>query len=128
MRGAEKKSKEDCSRSLMAVKDALYVLNGKWKLPIILALTGRPLRFKELQRKIDGITARVLSKELKELEQNEFVTRKVYSTSPISVEYDLTPYSDTLDKVIMELSNWGMQHRERIFSKSRREKEEMVAV
>jgi DNA-binding HxlR family transcriptional regulator len=127
MRGAERKDHEDCNRSLMAIKDALYVLNGKWKLPIILALTSGPLRFKELQRKIDGITARVLSKELKELEQNEFVTRKVYSTSPISVEYNLTPYSDTLDKVIIELSNWGLQHRERIFSKSRREKEEMIA-
>ncbi|HEX2630129.1 MAG TPA: helix-turn-helix domain-containing protein [Chitinophagaceae bacterium] len=123
MRGAEKPSKEACDRSLMAVKDALYVLNGKWKLPIILTLTEGPLRFKELQRKIDGITARVLSKELKDLEQNEFVTRTVYSTSPISVEYNLTPYSETLDNVIIELSKWGMQHRERIFAKSRQERE-----
>jgi len=123
MRRAEKPSKEDCNRSLMAVKDALYVLNGKWKLPIILTLTEGPLRFKELQRKIDGITARVLSKELKELEQNEFVTRTVYGTAPISVEYNLTPYSETLDNVIIELSKWGMQHRERIFSKSRQERE-----
>lgn len=123
MRRAEKPSKEECNRSLMAVKDALYVLNGKWKLPIILTLTEGPLRFKELQRKIDGITARVLSKELKELEQNEFVTRTVYSTAPISVEYNLTPYSETLDNVIIELSKWGMQHRERIFSKSKQERE-----
>jgi DNA-binding HxlR family transcriptional regulator len=127
MRGGEQKNAEDCNRSLMAIKDALYVLNGKWKLPIILALSGGPLRFKELQRKIDGITARVLSKELKELEQNEFLTRKVYATSPISVEYNLTPYSDTLEKVIIELSNWGMQHRERIFSRSRQERELLVA-
>lgn len=115
----EKLNKDACTRALVAVKDALYAVNGKWKLPIIIALNEGPLRFKELQRAVDGITARVLSKELKDLEMNEFVTRKVYDTAPVSVEYALTPYSDTLDNVIMELHKWGLQHRERIFSHSR---------
>src|SRR5687768_15363601 len=108
-------SKETCTRHMTAVKDALYAVNGKWKLPIILALSGGPLRFKELQRAVEGITSKILSKELKELELNEFVSRKVYPTSPVTVEYKLTRYSDTLENVLLALGEWGMKHRERIF-------------
>lgn len=117
-----KHSKEACGQSMLAVKDALYVLNGKWKLPIIITLSSGPMRFKELQRTIEGITAKILSKELKELELNDFVTRKVYPSIPVSVEYSLTSYSKTLDNVITELRDWGMQHRKRIFAKSKQSK------
>ena len=120
----EKISKTECAHNLQAVKDALYVLSGKWKLPIIIALSEGPLRFKELQRKTEGITPKVLSKELKELELNEFVERTVYATSPVTVEYKLTPYSKTLDKVIAELHTWGLQHRAYIFSKSKKKSKE----
>lgn len=112
-------SQKACTESIVAVKDALYVLNGKWKLPVIIALSNGPMRFKELQRTVDKITPKILSKELKELELNDFVTRKVYPTTPVSVEYKLTEYSQTLHKVINELREWGLQHRNRIFSKSR---------
>lgn len=127
MRKPENHSQQACNKAMLAVKDALYVLNGKWKLPVIIALSGGPLRFKELQRTVDGVTARILSKELKELEMNEFVTRTVYDTAPVTVEYELTPYSNTLDNVIQELHRWGSQHRERIFSKSRLKRELEVA-
>ena len=60
-----------------------------------------------------------LSKELKEMELNDFVTRKVYPTVPVTVEYKLTEYSKTLRKVVDELRDWGIQHRKRIFSRSR---------
>ena len=113
---------EECNQNQQAVRDALYALNGKWKLPIIVALSEGPVRFKELQRKVEGITAKILSKELKELELNEFVERTVYATAPVTVEYKLTPYSKTLEKVITELKNWGMKHREYIFSKSKKRK------
>ncbi|MEI9943523.1 MAG: helix-turn-helix domain-containing protein [Chitinophagaceae bacterium] len=112
----------DCKQALAAVKDALYALNGKWKLPLILALSEGPLRFKELQRKVEGITPKILSKELKELELNEFVKRTVYATSPVTVEYELTPHSKTLDNVLVELRLWGEKHRQHIFSKSRKSK------
>jgi DNA-binding HxlR family transcriptional regulator len=105
---------EACLASVKAVKDALYVLSGKWKLPLILALTNGPLRFKEIERALGEITPKILSKELKELEQNEFVERKVFATTPVTVLYQLTPYSQSLDKVLEELRNWGMQHRQRI--------------
>lgn len=115
-----KHSPEFCAESIMAVRDALYAVNGKWKLPLIVALSSGPLRFKELQRAVNGITPKILSKELKEMELNDFVERHVYSTKPVTVEYQLTTYSKSLDQVIEELRNWGIRHRKRIFSKSRK--------
>ncbi|MDF2430717.1 MAG: hypothetical protein JWP44_348 [Mucilaginibacter sp.] len=113
-------SREACNSSVRAVKDALYVLNGKWKLPLIIALSDGPMRFNDIQRALDGITPKILSKELRELEMNEFVERKVFSTTPVSVTYELTPYSRSLDRVIEELRNWGVQHRERIVARMRK--------
>lgn len=108
---------EACTTSITAVKDALYVLNGKWKLPLIIALLDGPKRFKDIQRALGEITPRVLSKELKELELNEFIERKVYTGTPVLVTYSLTGYSESLDKVLTELRQWGMQHRQRIMKK-----------
>lgn len=110
----ENHTKETCSASLNAVKDALYVLNGKWKLPLILTLQDGPKRFNEIQKSIGDITPKILSKELKDLELNEFVIRKVFSTTPVTVTYELTEYSGSLDRVIEELRDWGIQHRERL--------------
>lgn len=109
-------NQQQCTQRLAGVRDALYVLNGKWKLPLILALSEGPMRFKELQRAVDGITPKLLSKELKELEMNDFLIRTVYPTSPVLVEYQLTEYSRSLDDVIFSLSEWGIQHRARIQS------------
>lgn len=110
---------QTCTASINAVKDALYVLNGKWKLPLIVALTDGPRRFKEIQRALDGITAKVLSKELRELELNLFVERKVFTTVPVTVIYELTGYSDTLDPIIEALKNWGIQHKKQIVDERR---------
>ena len=112
--GNEVHSPEACNASVTAVKDALYVLNGNWKLPLIVALSGGAKRFNEIQRSLDGITPKILSKELREMEMNEFVVRKVLPTIPVSVMYELTPYSKSLDNVVNELRKWGIQHRERI--------------
>ncbi len=107
-------SRQTCQASVLAVKDALYVLNGKWKLPLILSLSEGPQRFKDIQRTLGEITPKILSKELRELEMNQFVERKVLSTRPVTVLYALTPYSRSLDRVLEELRNWGLQHRQRI--------------
>ena len=114
-----KHTSEACSAHISAVKDALYVLSGKWKLPLIGSLMDGPKRFNELQRSLGDITPKILSKELRELELNEFVERKVYSTVPVTVTYELTPYSQSVEKIIFELKKWGTEHRERIV-KSRR--------
>jgi DNA-binding HxlR family transcriptional regulator len=107
-------SKKACAASVTGIRDALYVLNGKWKLPLIVTLSEGPMRFKDIQRSLGEITPKVLSKELKELELNEFIVRNVYSTTPVTVTYQLTPYSQSLDNVLHELRDWGIQHRQRI--------------
>lgn len=109
-------STEECSRKLLPVKDALDILNGKWKLPIILSLTFGKKRFKQIQRELPGITPKMLSKELKELEINELAERHVYDTVPVSVEYELTSYGRTLKPLIRELHEWGLKHRKRIIA------------
>ena len=108
----------ECKKNLLPVKDALDILSGKWKLPIIVALTFEKKRFKEMQREIEGITPKMLSKELKELEINQLVKRTVYDTLPVTVEYALTPYGKSLHKVIGELRTWGIQHRKRLLNKN----------
>ena len=119
--GSEHLDKSACNASITAVKDALYVLNGKWKLPLIISLQDGPKRFNEIQKSLEDITPKILSKELKELELNEFVVRKVFSTTPVTVTYELTAYSKTLEKVLAELRNWGFQHRERLIANRKKE-------
>lgn len=109
-------SSEICQKALLPVNDALDVLNGKWKIRIILSLTFGKKRFKQVQREIPGITPKMLSKELKELEMNQLVDRNVYDTVPVSVEYELTSYGKTLQPLIDELHQWGSKHRKRIIS------------
>lgn len=111
---------EACT-ALSAVQDALYVLNGKWKLPIIVALSSGNKRFNELQKTVKGIAAKVLSHELKELELNGFVIRRVHNTTPVAVEYELTDYSNTLGNVVDALREWGTMHREKIRSQLKKE-------
>ena len=114
MADQEKHTPETCMRAVGAVRDTLYVLSGKWKLPIIVALMEGPRRFKDLQRTLQDITPKILSKELKELELNDFVTRTVHATTPVTVEYALTEYSKSLDNIIAEMRDWGLQHRQRL--------------
>lgn len=108
-----------CAEGVSGVRDALYVLNGKWKLPLIFALSQGPMRFKDIQRSLGEITPKILSKELKELELNEFVVRKVFATTPVTVSYELTSYSLSLDSVLRELKDWGIQHRKRLVANRR---------
>src|SRR3954462_8507378 len=106
-------SGQECAKSLAAVGDALYAIGGKWKLPIIIALRDGNKRLNELQRTITGISAKVLSNELKELELTGFAKRNVYSQSPVIVEYELTEYSNSLGEVLHALREWGANHRDK---------------
>lgn len=106
--------KEQCAASLSNVLDALYVLGGKWKLPLILSLVHSAKRFNEIQNDLKGISSKVLAKELKDLELNEFVKRNVHPTTPVTIIYEATGHSLTLKNVLRELSSWGEQHREKI--------------
>ena len=107
-------TKVECINSLKNVIDAMCVLNGKWKLAIILCLVQSPKRFGELQSEIKGISPKVLSNELKDLEINFLIYRKVDSTFPVTITYEASDYSHSLKNVLNELSLWGEQHRNKI--------------
>ncbi|HEY0739862.1 MAG TPA: helix-turn-helix domain-containing protein [Chryseosolibacter sp.] len=113
-----------CKSQLGAIGDALYAIGGKWKLRIIIALMHGKSRFNELQRTIEGISAKVLAAELKELELNGFVKRNVYAETPIVIEYELTDYAVTLQPVLGSLSEWGSLHRKKIRQSMKQEFEE----
>ena len=110
----DRPSEGQCKATLNAVADALYVIGGKWKLRIIVALKDGNKRFNEMQRLIEGISAKVLSTELKDLELNGFIRRNVFTGTPVVVEYELTQYADTLGDVLQALSEWGALHREKV--------------
>jgi DNA-binding HxlR family transcriptional regulator len=99
------------------VQDTLYVLGGKWKLPIIIALYYGNSRFKDLKKSIPKITSRVLSKELKDLEGNQLIARTVYDSSPVMVEYTLTRYCFSIRPVLASMEKWGQNHRKKISGK-----------
>lgn len=107
----------NCSEIIIPVNDTLYVINGKWKMPIIGSLMQGSKRFKELERSIPKITPRMLSKELRELEMNQLIVRKVYDTLPVTIEYEITEYGLSLKKVFEAMYEWGVEHKKRIIGK-----------
>lgn len=106
-----------CNGFLLSFRDALEIIGGKWKSPLLLSLGFKgTLRFGELQRLHKGISAKTLSKELKDLEVNGLVTRTVLDTMPVTVMYAITPYGRTLERVLNDVRLWGVKHRERVRS------------
>lgn len=105
-------------KEIMAVHDAMDVLNGKWKISIISSICYyNERRFSDILADVDGISNRMLSKELKDLEVNKLIKRNVCDTQPITVKYNLTEYGLTLKIIINNLSNWGKEHRRVISGK-----------
>lgn len=109
-----------CHFRVNAVKDSMGLLTGKWKIHILgTLLYGGKMRFMDLQREIEGIGSKMLSKELQDLEMNHLITRTVLNTKPITVEYDLTDFGKTLEPVIEAIAQWGIDYRETLFGKRR---------
>ena len=107
-----------CPKSyILALTDTINVINGKWKLPIIAGLLRGSVRFKDLLERIDNISPRMLSKELKELELNEIIKRKVYDRIPVLIEYELTNSGKKITNVIDAMIDWGMAHRLEVIKK-----------
>jgi DNA-binding HxlR family transcriptional regulator len=98
------------------VELTMKVLGGKWKMLILFHLNAGPKRFSELRKSINGITEKMLTQQLKELESDGVISRKVYPQVPPKVEYSLTEYGDTLAPVIKEMAKWGTVHKKRIIS------------
>ncbi len=112
---------------VLAVNDTLNVISGKWKLPIMGSLLYGKKRFKDLEREIPKITPRMLSKELKDLEANGIVTRTVYDSFPVTIEYELTESGGTFKEVLDVMVKWGLQHRRKIFGKMKEKKPGLAA-
>ncbi|SEW45635.1 transcriptional regulator, HxlR family [Chitinophaga sp. YR573] len=107
--------KADCmSNNALAVRDALEILSGKWKLPILMVLSTGGKRFSEIANTLPGITDRVLSKELKQLEATTLLEKRIIEDPQQRVEYLITEQGNGLDKVIKELSTWGLKIRKNV--------------
>ncbi len=106
-----------CTASLKAIQDVMDVLGGKWKISIVTCLCYNPRRYSELLKLVDGISGKVLSRELKDLEMNKLITRTVKNTQPISVEYAITDYGNTFKELIQTIAEWGIKHRKKIIGK-----------
>ncbi|MBX9886896.1 MAG: helix-turn-helix transcriptional regulator [Flavobacteriaceae bacterium] len=107
---------KECSHKILAISDTMDILNGKWKMSIIACLCYKPMRYSELLKEIKGISGKVLSRELKDLEINELIERIVLSPAPVAVEYRITDYGKSLKELTNTIAEWGFIHRQRIIS------------
>ena len=89
------------------------ILGGKWKMPILWRLRERPWRYNELQRNLKKVTPKMLTEQLRELERDGLINRKVFAVIPPKVEYTLTEQGRTTIPVIEVLREWGVRYRER---------------
>ncbi len=93
-----------------SLKDVLDIIGGKWAMPIIYHLSKGKMRFKELERNVDGINTRMLVKELKNMEENGILTSAIFATVPPTVEYTLTEKGLKLLPSIVSLYQWGKEY------------------
>lgn len=96
------------------VEVTLSVIGGKWKGVVLYHLQNKPLRFNELRRLIPDVTQRILTLQLRELEEDGVIHREVYPVVPPKVEYSLTPFGATLSPIILAMRQWGKVHQEDI--------------
>lgn len=107
----------DSQAVMLPMKDALDVLRGRWRLPILLSLVFGNKRFTQISKEVAGISDKILAKELKELETNRLIKRTVYDGFPSTVEYSITAHGAAVEKIMIELKNWGELHRKEIIGK-----------
>jgi DNA-binding HxlR family transcriptional regulator len=86
------------------------IIGGKWKPSILYYLQGRVRRFSELQRLLSGPTKKMLTQQLRELERDDIINRKVYAQVPPRVEYSLTRHGESLRPILDLMSAWGRKH------------------
>ncbi len=104
------------------IMSTIAMISDKWKVVIICKLKGGTLRFNELMRALHGITQKVLTSQLRELEEDGLVARKIYAEVPPRVEYSLTPLGETLIPVLEQLEQWAQTHSEEVMRARERAK------
>lgn len=109
---------QEHKKEIRAVRDSMDVLSGKWKISIISSICFyNKRRFSDILNDVAGISNRMLSKELKELEINKLIKRTVLDTQPVTVQYQLTEHGLTLKTIIENLAEWGIAHRKKIIER-----------
>ena len=106
-----------CLGEMLPIRDALEVVGGKWKVLILTSIMQGNRRFTEIERSIPKLNPKVLSKELKDLEEHKLVERVVHDDYPVRIEYIATDYSHSLKQVMLELHTWGVNHHKKLFAK-----------
>jgi len=91
----------------------LDIIGGKWKAVILWHLSHKTLRFSQLQRRLPGVTQKMLTQQLRELERDGMVHRQVYPEVPPRVEYSLTTEGMTLQPILSQMCQWGKDHQNR---------------
>lgn len=104
-------------KEMRAIRDSMDVLNGKWKISIISSICDYKRSFSDILNDVTGISNRMLSKELKELEINKVVKRTILDTQSITVQYELTKHGLTLKTIINNLTDWVAEHWKVIIGK-----------
>lgn len=99
----------DCSEGC-PVEATLELIGGKWKGLVLFHLLDGSVRFNQLKRQVGSVTQRTLTKQLRELEGDGLVSRKIYPVIPPKVEYSLTPKGRSLGPIILAMRDWGLQH------------------
>jgi DNA-binding HxlR family transcriptional regulator len=118
---------KDKKNSYCPVTATLNVIGGRWKPLILYSLKDRTIRFGELKRMMPGITQKMLTQQLRELERDGIVSRRVYPQVPPKVEYALTEFGETLGPIMKSMSQWGLNHRKHIEMRMKAKlKKEMV--
>ncbi|MEN4761154.1 helix-turn-helix domain-containing protein [Chryseobacterium sp. C39-AII1] len=103
---------KECSYNILCIHDAMDVIGGRWKVSIIACLCFQPMRYSELLREVKGISGKMLSRELKDMEINQMISRTVIDTRPMSVVYDLTEYGKTLKDFDLDNCKLGKKSQE----------------
>jgi len=99
-------SRLDCNPGC-SVEAAISLIDGKWKCVVLFHLLGGTLRFNEIRRQIPGVTQRMLTNQLRELEEDGLVERRVYAQVPPKVEYSLSPLGRSIEPILLALKDWG---------------------
>lgn len=102
----------DHKKEVESLQATLSILGGKWRLLIINSICNGNKRFRDIERSIPGITPRMLSRELKDMETCQLITRTVFASIPVTVEYSETDYCLSFAPIIFEMIMWGERHKE----------------
>lgn len=122
--GSKRMEKTECITEWCPIEVALGVIGGMWKVIIIRELMTGTKRYSELHRGLKTVTHKMLAQQLRELEQDGVVDRKVYPVIPPKVEYSLTPLGKKLDAILHDLQQWGTK----VYARRSKEEASMAVV